>query len=919
MKINVLGILVAFMFFSSIAFATNDLTVKDNAVHGSKPGYIEKATLVVEPFGSYVEQSLYLEYSERNQFSSNLLEIVHRFELPKDAVINDMWLWIGDSVMQAKMFDTWTARSIYDSIVATHYDPGFLAKNGSQYEFRIYPLAAGHIRKVKITFIVPTKWYGNQATAELPLKLLLSNNSNQKPLEILFRTQKDIWGIPTLAESEQSKFVKLVDTLNYGYQHLRLDDIGAYSSLNLKFNTQFTNGYYINGYHDKSDSTYFQLGILPENFFNVSTDTTSRNILVALDFSGSFRKNLPEILPVYQYFIEGALKSNDYFKLLVSGNEKTVEYTNSFLPATPQNISNSFSEFGNSDFAKGINQIYTPNVLFCDFDASTNWNFPNLSSIARVSEFNYITQSIDFITQSDVVAAYRHGHDDPISQLTADEIITRLDSLFASGGRFLTYYDLNREGGERLASHYITGLKVKANTHDAVTLYRNIEGNIGKDFPESLTRNAAYFLDSSDPDVKVELMDQTGKAAVISKKIKNGLLVVTGIWSLRDDGALKTMLGAPLLGVNSNKTPFTLPSTLNRIKEEFDSTNFTKVILLSDSDSLISKIDAEKMAQEYFSSYTGMRPRFMSVNLLDNSIFTPGYVSDGQIDYFGSGYFLKQLADTSRGIHLEKHLYDWPYISSVFSPNSIPLLNDLKINSVVDDGTGQTFELREINKIAYPNKPRFFLGSANAKNQIIFTISGRFEGADQDSSGEITFLVPYDTTSYNTIVKSMLGYEHIKDLFGVTPIDTTSIVKLSLYHNLLTDYSALLALEPNDEYHFMKDPLDEGGFTEVTDEEKEMDSTFSSVFPNPFNSMTTIKLFLKSSSDVSATIYNILGQKVIDIVNISNVSGGKTYFWNGDNAFGNSVVSGFYILRITVSDNKTNKKNVFTHKLLYLK
>ncbi|MDP3684744.1 MAG: VIT domain-containing protein, partial [Ignavibacteria bacterium] len=177
MKIHILRVFGSFMFLSLFIFATNDLTVKDNALHGSKPGYIEKATLVVEPFGSYVEQSLYIEYSERNQFSSNLLEIVHRFELPKDAVINDMWLWIGDSVMQARMFDTWTARGIYDSIVAAHYDPGFLTKNGSQYEFRIYPLAAGKIRKVKITFIVPTKWYGNQATAELPIKLLLSNNS----------------------------------------------------------------------------------------------------------------------------------------------------------------------------------------------------------------------------------------------------------------------------------------------------------------------------------------------------------------------------------------------------------------------------------------------------------------------------------------------------------------------------------------------------------------------------------------------------------------------------------------------------------------------------------------------------------------------------------------------------------------------
>lgn len=919
MKISLFGTFGLFLFLSSFVMGTNDLTVKDNATHGSKPGYIEKATLVVEPFGSYVEQSLYLEYSERNQFSSNLLEIVHRFELPKDAVINDMWLWIGDSVMQARMFDTWTARGIYDSIVAAHYDPGFLAKNGSQYEFRIYPLAAGKIRKVKITFIVPTKWYGSQATAELPLKLLLSNNSTKKPLEILYRTQKDIWGIPTISELPGSNFVKLLDTLNYQYKHLQLNDITGYSSLNLKFNTKFTNGYYLNGYHDKSDSTYFQLGILPENFFNVKADTASTNVLVSLDFSGSFRKNLPENLPAYQSLVESSLKSNDNFKLLVSGNEKIVDFTNSFLQATPENINNIFSTFKNSDFAKGVDQIYTSNILFCDFDASTNWKFQNLSSVAHVTEFSFIDQSINSITQSDVVAAYRHGFDDPITQTVADDIIARLDSLFAGGGRFLTYFDLNRRGSEKLATHYINGLRIKANTHDAVTLYRNIEGNIGKDFPESFTRNAAYFLDYTDPDVKVELMDQSGKAAVISKKIKNGLIVVTGIWSLRDDGALKTIQGAPLLGVNSNKNPFTLPSTLKRIKEEFDSTKFAKVLLLTDSDSLISKVDAGTLATEYISSYKGVTPKFLTVNLLDNSIFTPNYISDSQVDYYGSGLFLKKLADTGNGIHLEKHLYDWSYISSVFSPNAVPILNDLKINAVVDEGAGKIFEIREIGKLADPNKPRFFLGSSSAKNQIIFNVSGRFEETNTDSSAQITFLVPHDTTSFNKIVKSMLGYENIKDLFVATPIDTASIVKLSLYHNLLTDYSALLALEPNDEYHFMKDPLDEGGFTDINEDKNVSDSTVTSVFPNPFNSMTTIRLFLNSSSNVSAEIYNILGQKVIEIVNVTNVSGEKKYFWNGNNSFGNSVNSGFYILRVVVSDSKSNKKNVYTHKLLYLK
>lgn len=904
----------------STSYASNELSVKDPSLYGAKLGYIEKATLVIEPFGSYVEQSLYLEYSDRHQFTSDFLEIVHRFELPKDAVVNDMWLWMGDSVMQARMFDTWTARGIYDSIVGTKYDPAFLAKTGSQFELRIYPLKSGSYRKVKITFIVPTKWYGNKAVTELPLEMLLANNASQKPLEILFRVQRDIWGSPSIVESPQNKFIEFVDTLGYKYQRLMLEDISGFSSLNMEFNTNFTNGYYISGYRDKSDNTFFQFGISPKDFFNIKPDSSSQDVLVALDFSGSYRKNLSANLPYYRSLINSSLKSNDNFKLLVSGNEQIVDYTNSFIMATSDNINNAFIGFENSDHAKSIDQTYMPNILFCDRDASTNWNFSGLTSITHVSEFDAVNLAMNYITQSDIVAAYTHGFDNPIDQTTADQIIMRLDSLFAYGGRFLTYYDYNREAQEKLARHYIQGLKVKAVEHGAVTLYRNSSGNIGANFPESFTRNASYFLEFTDPDAKIELMDKNGRASVISKKIKNGLIVVTGIWSLRDDDAMKILLGAPLLGVNSNNKPYTLDHLLARIKEEYNAHNFAKAIILSDSDSLLTKSDASLSATNYINNFPTTPPTFFTVNLLDNDLFTPAYVVEGQTEYYGSGYLLNEVANKSNGIHMEKHLYDWSYISTLLAPYKIPMLNNVNVNTHIDNGNGEIFELREVNRLADPNKPRFFLGISNAQNSITFDISGRFEGTQSDSSKQFTFLVPHDTTTYNKIVSSMLGNEKINDRFNETPIDTAEVVRLSLRFNLLTDYTALLALEPNDEFHFIRDPLDESGFSTGIDENNDGDdSTVVSIYPNPFNSLATIYINLKSPSHISATIYNILGQRVVDIANDEFLSGEKKYTWNGRDIFGVTVASGFYIFRLIVTDAKTLKEHVYTHKLVYLK
>jgi hypothetical protein len=690
--------------------------------------------------------------------------------------------------------------------------------------------------------------------------------------------------------------------------------------LNLNFTTGFTNGAYVSGYQDKSDSTYFQIGILPKDFFNVTVDNSSHNILVALDFSGSFRKDITNNLPAYQSLIQSSLKPNDNFKLLVSGNNQIVDYTNSFLTATTQNVTNSFNSFQSSNFSKAIDLIYTPNVLFCDWNAELGWNFTNLSSIAHITTLNNIQSAMNSITNSDIVAAYNHGYDDSIDQTTADQVIERLDSLFANGGRFLTYYDFNRVGDEKLAVHYITGLNVKSVNHDAVTLYNNPNGNIGMNFPASFTRNASYFLEFNDPDVKVELMDQAGNPAVISKKIKNGLIVVSGIWSLRDDQGMKAMLAAPLLGINSNKKPYTLDVLLNRIKQEYVANNFTKAIILSDSDSLIAKTDAVTKAKGYIAAFGSKYPKFLTVNLLDNSIFTPGYIVDGQTEYYGSGYYLNEISSVSNGIHMEKHLYDWPYIANVFSPYAIPLLNNLTVTTTVDDGAGLTCDIREVNKLADPNKPRFFIGVAKARSSIVFNVTGRFDGADTDSSKKVTFLFAHDTTAYEKIISSMLGSEKINDYFSATPVDTSKILKLSLKYNLLTDYTSLLALEPNDKNPFLKNPVDESGFVNTSVNKKDaVDSAVVSVYPNPFNSTVTIRFNLKTASKISGIIYNILGQKVNEVANFENATGIKTVRWYGKNNFGSTVSSGFYILRVIVTDQITKKDSFYTKKLIYLK
>ncbi|MEA3287629.1 MAG: T9SS type A sorting domain-containing protein [Candidatus Marinimicrobia bacterium] len=84
-------------------------------------------------------------------------------------------------------------------------------------------------------------------------------------------------------------------------------------------------------------------------------------------------------------------------------------------------------------------------------------------------------------------------------------------------------------------------------------------------------------------------------------------------------------------------------------------------------------------------------------------------------------------------------------------------------------------------------------------------------------------------------------------------------------------------------------------------------------YPNPFNPTTTIAFEIPSSSDVVISVYNMLGQKVVDLVNSNYAPGVYNVMWNGLNTNGKPVGSGLYIYHMNAG------KYSATSKMLYLK
>ncbi|UCE17118.1 MAG: choice-of-anchor D domain-containing protein [Gemmatimonadota bacterium] len=69
-------------------------------------------------------------------------------------------------------------------------------------------------------------------------------------------------------------------------------------------------------------------------------------------------------------------------------------------------------------------------------------------------------------------------------------------------------------------------------------------------------------------------------------------------------------------------------------------------------------------------------------------------------------------------------------------------------------------------------------------------------------------------------------------------------------------------------------------------------------FPNPFNPKTRIEYTLEKADQISLSIYNVMGQKVRNLVSARQGAGRYTVFWDGTNDSGEAVPSGvyFYIL-----------------------
>jgi hypothetical protein len=81
-------------------------------------------------------------------------------------------------------------------------------------------------------------------------------------------------------------------------------------------------------------------------------------------------------------------------------------------------------------------------------------------------------------------------------------------------------------------------------------------------------------------------------------------------------------------------------------------------------------------------------------------------------------------------------------------------------------------------------------------------------------------------------------------------------------------------------------------------------------YPNPFNPTTTIKFSLPTQQKVNLAVYNLIGQKVVELASEKFAPGTHSIIWDAKNSSGSTVSSGMYFYKLQTKNVTKMKKMI---------
>ena len=82
----------------------------------------------------------------------------------------------------------------------------------------------------------------------------------------------------------------------------------------------------------------------------------------------------------------------------------------------------------------------------------------------------------------------------------------------------------------------------------------------------------------------------------------------------------------------------------------------------------------------------------------------------------------------------------------------------------------------------------------------------------------------------------------------------------------------------------------------------------SDFYPNPATNTTNFSVYSEQPAVLEYQIYNILGEKVLQMKQLLTGRSSSEYSWNGLESSGRAVASGTYFMKVTIRDNNVNSR-----------
>ncbi|MEI6090406.1 MAG: VIT domain-containing protein, partial [bacterium] len=374
-----------FLFLNSVLLASNSLQVIKTSSGATGSGCIERCAYIIKPLGIYAQVSLDISYSAKNSYYyKDTTEIFHSFDLPNNAVVNDSWLWIGDSIIKAFLIDKWKAGLIYEGIVKRRKDPSILyKKTATSYEFRIYPTPPNSERRARITFLLPMTFSNGTSSITIPINMI-KNISNTNFSAEIFVEENSEFGVPSLNSVSMDKLHR--KTSWYGPGYLYQEPSNKLSNYTIEFSPESGKNYYFSNSPISENEGYYQFAFSPRKMVDLNL---SRKVAILLDYNAlNTSLSTNDFLELIKNSALKSLTEKDSFNVIIS-NINIKRAREKWVVAHPDSIYAVFESIKPDDLAK---YSCLKNLIFngISFVNSNNGGMILLASADDVSGSNVV-------------------------------------------------------------------------------------------------------------------------------------------------------------------------------------------------------------------------------------------------------------------------------------------------------------------------------------------------------------------------------------------------------------------------------------------------------------------------------------------------------------------------------------------------